>query len=237
MKTNSSIGKIGAAVGGWFSRCRKNVPLAGLMLLAAGSAGASDSSAAATNSFTDLSLEELVNIHVTSVSKKETDLFTAPAAVYVITQDDIHRSGMRSLPELLRMVPGMDVARIDANHWAVSVRGFNDQYAKNLLVLIDGRTIYAPVDAGVFWNVQDVPLDDIERIEVIRGPGATLWGANAVNGVINIITKSAKDTQGGLAAVTYGTEDQPRTTLQYGGQLTTNLFYRAYVIYFNRRPF
>jgi iron complex outermembrane receptor protein len=185
----------------------------------------------------DLTLEELVNVQVTSVSKKETDLFTAPAAIYVITQEDIRRSGMTSIPELLRMVPGMDVAQIDANHWAISSRGFNDQYANKVLVLIDGRTIYSPLTAGVFWNVQNVPLEDIERIEVIRGPGATLWGANAVNGVINIITKGAKDTQGGLVTVTYGTEDQPNTTVQYGGQLATNLFYRAYVTYFNRDNF
>jgi len=138
---------------------------------------------------------------------------------------------------LLRMVPGLDVTQIDANHWAISSRGFNDQFATKLLVLMDGRTIYSPVTAGVFWNVQDVPLNDIDRIEVIRGPGATLWGANAVNGVINIITKSAKDTQGGFATVTYGTEDQPYTTVQYGGQFATNLFYRAYVTYFNRDNF
>jgi len=237
MKTDPSIGKFGAAVGGWFNRCRRNVSLAGLLLFATGSAGAADSSAASTNSFADISLEELINIQVTSVSKKETVLFTSPAAIDVITQEDIRRSGMTSLPELLRMVPGMDVARIDANHWAISVRGFNDQYENKLLMLIDGRTIYAPVTAGVFWNVQDVPLNDIDRIEVIRGPGATLWGANAVNGVVNIITKSAKDTQGGLATVTYGTEDQPQTTVQYGGRLATNLFYRAYVTYFNRNHF
>ncbi len=237
MKSNPLLSKMETVARSWFNQCRKNVPLARLILLAACSAGAADSSPASTDSFTDISLEELINIQVTSVSKKETGLFTSPAAIYVITQEDIHRSGMTSLPELLRMVPGMDVVRIDANHWAVSARGFNDQYANKLLVLIDGRTIYAPVTAGIFWNVRNVPLEDIERIEVIRGPGATLWGANAVNGVINIITKSAKDTQGGLVAVTYGTEDQPGTTVQYGGQLATNLFYRAYVSYFNREHF
>jgi len=185
----------------------------------------------------DLTLEQLVNVQVTSVSKKETDLFTSPAAIYVITQEDIRRSGMTSIPELLRLVPGMDVARIDANHWAVSVRGFNDQYANKLLVLVDGRTVYSPVTAGVFWNVQDMPLETIDRIEVIRGPGATLWGANAVDGVINIITKSARETQGGVATVTYGTEDQPSTTVRYGGQAATNLFYRVYLTYFNRENF
>jgi iron complex outermembrane receptor protein len=193
--------------------------------------------AAASGDLENFSLEQLVNVQVTSVSKEKSDLFTAPAAIYVITQEDIRRSGMTSIPELLRMVPGLDVAQIDANHWAVSSRGYNDQYANKLLVLIDGRSVYTPVSAGVFWNVQDVPLDDIDRIEVIRGPGATLWGANAVNGVINIITKSAQDTQGGLVTVVYGTENQPYTTVQYGGQLATNLFYRAYVTYFNRDNF
>lgn len=196
--------------------------------------GADTNQAAASGELENFTLEQLVNVQVTSVSKEKTDLFAAPAAIYVITQEDIRRSGMTSIPELLRMVPGLDVAQIDANHWAVSSRGFNDQYANKLLVLIDGRSVYTPVSAGVFWNVQDVPLNDIDRIEVIRGPGATLWGANAVNGVINIITKSAQDTQGGLVTVVYGTENQPYTTVQYGGQLATNLFYRAYVTYFNR---
>ena len=237
MKSNSPVCKINPDAGHWCNRFWNKASFAGFMLLVAGAIGAADAAPPSTNSVADISLEELINIQVTSVSKKETDLFTSPAAIYVITCEDIRRSGMTSLPELLRMVPGMDVARIDANHWAISSRGFNDQYANKLLVLIDGRTIYSPVTAGVFWNVQDVPLDDIDRIEVIRGPGATLWGANAVNGVINIITKSAKDTQGGLVTVTYGTEDQPSTTVQYGGQLATNLFYRAYVTYFNRDNF
>jgi iron complex outermembrane recepter protein len=194
-------------------------------------------SAASSGDWSNLTLEQLVNIQVTSVAKKQTDLFKSPAAIYVITQEDIRRSGLTSIPELLRMVPGLDVARMDANHWAISARGFNDQYANKLLVLIDGRSIYTPAFAGVYWNTQDVPLEDIDRIEVIRGPGATLWGANAVNGVINIITKNAKDTQGGLVSATYGTEDQPSTTARYGGTLGTNLFYRAYVKYFNRDEF
>jgi iron complex outermembrane receptor protein len=195
---------------------------------------ATNFSSAAVKDSSDLSLEQLVNIEVTSVSKKEESLQDAPAAIYVITQEDIRRSGLTSIPELLRMVPGLDVAQIDANHWAISSRGFNSQYANKLLVLIDGRTVYSPSFGGVFWNVRSPPLEDIDRIEVIRGPGATLWGANAVNGVINIITKSAKDTQGGLVTVTYGTEDQPSTFIQYGGQFATNLFYRAYLNYFNR---
>jgi iron complex outermembrane receptor protein len=185
----------------------------------------------------NFTLEQLVNVQVTSVSKKETDLFTSPAAIYVITQEDIHRSGLSSIPELLRLVPGLEVARIDANHWAITSRGFNSQFANKLLVLIDGRSVYTPLSGGVYWNDQDLPLEDLERIEVIRGPGASLWGANAVNGVINIISKSAKETQGGLATVTYGTENQPSTTVRYGGQLATNLFYRVYVKYFNDDSF
>lgn len=208
----------------------------GLMPGVAPAAGADQSSPSAP-ALEDLTLEQLVNVQVTSVSKKETDLFTSPAAIYVISQEDIHRSGMTSIPELLRMVPGLEVARIDANHWAITARGFNGQYANKLLVLMDGRSVYTPVSAGVYWNVQDMPLEDIERIEVIRGPGAALWGANAVNGVINIISKSAKDTQGGLATVSYGTENQPTTTVRYGGQLATNLFYRVYVKYFNDDSF
>src|SRR5580658_26006 len=123
----------------------------------------------------NFTLEQLVNVQVTSVSKKETDLFASPAAIYVITQDDIHRMGVTSIPEALRMVPGMDVAQISGNEWAVSTRGFNGEYASTLLVLIDGRTIYTPASSGVFWDSQDVVLEDVDRIEVIRGPGATLW--------------------------------------------------------------
>ena len=190
-----------------------------------------------SNEWQDLTLEQLVNVQVTSVSKKQTDLRTSPAAIYVITQEDIRRSGLTSIPELLRMVPGLDVARIDATHWAISARGFNTQFSNKLLVLIDGRSVYTPEFGGVYWSVEDMPLEDIDRIEVIRGPGATLWGANAVNGVINIITKSAKDTQGGLLSATYGTEDRPSSTVRYGGKLGTNLFYRAYVKYFNREGF
>ena len=175
-----------------------------------------------------------MNERVTSVSKKETKLSESPAAISVITQEDIRRSGLTSLPELLRTVPGLDVARINGNQWAVSSRGFNYQYGNKLLVLVDGRAVYTPSFGGVFWNAQAVVLEDLDRIEVIRGPGATLWGANAVNGVINIITKSAKDTQGGLITTTVGTEDQSSTAIRHGGQLGTNLFYRAYVKYFNR---
>jgi iron complex outermembrane receptor protein len=143
-------------------------------------------------------LEDLMNIQVTSVSKKEQNLSEAAAAIFVITQEDIHRSGASNLPDLLRFVPGLDVSQISANNWAISSRGFNTQFANKLLVLIDGRAVYTPLLGGVNWDTQDVPLEDIDRIEVVRGPGATLWGANAVNGVINILTKTAEETRGGL---------------------------------------
>src|SRR5207302_1117346 len=183
---------------------------------------------------TKKSLEELLQIEVTTGARHAEKLSESPAAIAVITQDDIRRSGATTLPEILRLAPGLDVARLDASQWAISARGFNDVFANKLLVLQDGRSIYTPLFSGVFWDVQGTMLEDIERIEVIRGPGATLWGANAVNGVINIITKSAKETQGLLLSTTVGMEDQPSTSLRYGGQLGTNLYYRAYVKYFHR---
>src|SRR6202034_561741 len=145
-----------------------------------------------------ISLEDLMNIQVTSVSKKEQKLSRTGAAVFVITQDDIRRSGATNIPDLLRLAPGVDVARIDANQWAISIRGFNDQYANKVLVLIDGRSVYSPSFSGVYWDMQSVPLEDIDRIEIIRGPGGTVWGANAVNGVINIITLNSAATLGGV---------------------------------------
>jgi iron complex outermembrane receptor protein len=182
----------------------------------------------------DLTVEQLMNESVTSVSKKETSLGTSPAAVSVITDDDIRRLGITSIPEALRLVPGLDVARIGANQWAISARGFNLQYANKLLVLVDGRSVYTPSFGGVYWDSQDTILEDLDRIEVIRGPGATLWGANAVNGVINITTKSAKETQGGLVSLSGGTEDQPSVGVRYGGAVGSDLHYRTYVKYFNR---
>ena len=187
--------------------------------------------------FDDLSLEQLINIQVTSVEKRETPLEKSPAAISVVTGDDIRRLGLTTIPDALRLVPGMDVAQINSHEWAVSARGFNDEFANKLLVLVDGRAVYTPTFGGVFWDVQNVMLEDLDRIEVIRGPGATLWGANAVNGVVNIITKSAKDTQGLLITTDGGTVDQPATSIRYGGQLATNLYYRTYVSYFNRDSF
>jgi len=185
----------------------------------------------------DRSLEDLMNIQVTSVSKKEQKLSQAAAAVFVITQEDIRRSGASNIPDVLRMVPGVDVAQINANSWAISARGFNHQFSDKLLVLIDGRTVYTPLFAGVYWDTQDVPLEDIERIEVIRGPGATVWGANAVNGVINIITKAAADTPGGLVVAGAGTQELASGTGQYGGQIGNDVRYRVFTRYFDHNHY
>jgi iron complex outermembrane receptor protein len=151
-----------------------------------------------------LSLEQLGEVEITTVSKQPEEVWQTPAAVFVVTADDIRRSGATSIPELLRLVPGVEVARSQSGAWAVGIRGFNSGFSKDLLVLIDGRSVYTPLFEGVYWDVQDVVLSDIERIEVIRGPGGTIWGPNAVNGVINIITKKAADTQGVRVEVTGG---------------------------------
>ncbi len=179
------------------------------------------------------SLEDLMNMQVTSVSKKEQNLSKTGAAIFVITQEDIRRSGATNIPDLLRLAPGVDVARVDANRWAISIRGFNDQHANKVLVLIDGRSVYSPSFSGVFWDMVDVPLEDIERIEVIRGPGGTVWGANAVNGVINIITMSARATHGGVVSAGTGSEDRADSLVQYGGQIGQNGDYRVFGRYFN----
>ena len=191
----------------------------------------------AQQDLTELSLEDLMNTKVTSVSKKEQSLSKVAAAIFVITQEDIQRSGATNIPDLLRMVPGLDVAQINANTWAISARGFNHQFSDKLLVLIDGRTVYTPLFGGVYWDTQDVPLEDIDRIEVIRGPGATVWGANAVNGVINIITKSASDTPGGLLVAGAGTEQLALGTAQYGGKLGRDTSYRVFGKYLDDNHF
>lgn len=181
-----------------------------------------------------MSLEDLTQIEVTSVTKHSETLLDAPAAIFVITQDDIRRSGATTIADALRLAPGLEVAKVGAHDWAISSRGFNELYANKLLVLIDGRSVYTPLFSGVNWDVQDTMLEDIDRIEVIRGPGATLWGANAVNGVINITTKSAKQTQGLLVTSGYGTEEQGFGGFRYGGKLGERAYYRAYVKYFDR---
>jgi len=188
-------------------------------------------------SLAELPLEDLLNVEVTSVARQEQSLSESAAAVFVITQDDIRRSGATSIPELLRMVPGLDVAQITANTWAITARGFNAQFANKMLVLMDGRTLYTPLFSGVFWDTQDTVLGDLDRIEVIRGPGASVWGTNAVNGVINIITKSARETQAGRLHAVTGTEDKGVVSLRYGGALKHGGAYRAYVKSFDRDGF
>jgi iron complex outermembrane receptor protein len=180
-----------------------------------------------TSDLTQKSLEDLMSIEVTSVSKKEQKTSEAATAVFVISQEDIRRSGALNIPDLLRMVPGLDVAQIDAGKWAVSARGFNGQYSDLLLVMVDGRAVYNPIFAGVFWDSQNVALENIERIEVIRGPGAAVWGSNAVNGVINIITKSAGETQGGYVAGSLG-NTSGRVAVGYGGKVRGLGAYRIY---------
>lgn len=181
---------------------------------------------------TQFSLEDLMNVQVTSVSKKEQKLAKTGAAIYVINQEDIRRSRATNIPDLLRMVPGVDVAQIDSNQWNISIRGFAAA-ANKVLVLIDGRSVYVNTFSGVFWDVIDVPLEDIERIEVIRGPGGTVWGANAVNGVINIITKHSRDTKGGLVTAGAGSKETAAGLAQYGGVIGSQRTYRAFGQYAN----
>jgi len=177
---------------------------------------------------TSLSLEDLMNVEVTSVSKKKQNISEAPAAVSLITADDISRSGFSTIPDLLRLAPGTDVGRINASTWAVGVRGQNDQFANKLLVLQDGRSLYTPLTGGVYWDTVDYLLADLDRIEVIRGPGATLWGANAVNGVINITSKDSRDTQGWLIS-SRASNDDSNFAARYGGKLSDDTTYRVYM--------
>lgn len=181
-----------------------------------------------------LSLEQLTDIEVTSVSKKAEKASEAAAAVFVITQDEIRRSGATSIPEALRMAPGIHVAQAGSHQWAITSRGFTGQFSNKLLVLIDGRTVYTPLFSGVYWDVQDTFMEDIERIEVIRGPGATLWGSNAVNGVINIITKKAKDTHGTVLTARAGNFERLGVGGRYGFNIGEKTHVRAYANYINR---
>jgi len=182
---------------------------------------------ASADDLTQLPLEDLMNVEVTSVSKKKQNISDAPAAVSVISADDISRSGYDTIPDLLRLAPGVDVARINSFSWAVGVRGLNDQFSNNLLVLQDGRSLYNSLFGGVYWDTVDYVLADLDRIEVIRGPGATLWGANAVNGVINITSKDSRDTQGWLLSLR-GSNDDSDLSARYGGRLSDDTTYRAY---------
>jgi len=189
-----------------------------------------------TGKLTQLSLAQLGNIEVTTVSKVPEEVRRTPAAVFVLTQDDIRRSGATSIPEVLRLVPGVEVARIDSDKWAVGVRGFGSRLSKSLLVLVDGRKVYTPLFGGVYWEVQDTLLEDIDRIEIIRGPGGTVWGANAVNGVINIITKSAEATRGTLVSTGGGNLDQGFVSVRFGAGNTGKLNSRVYAKGFTRGP-
>jgi iron complex outermembrane receptor protein len=181
-----------------------------------------------------LSLDELMDLDVTSVAKEPEPYGQAPAAIDVITGDEIQRSGASSIPEALRLADNLDVAQKNSHDWAISARGFDTSLANKLLVLIDGRTVYTPLFAGVFWDEQDYMLEDIDRIEVISGPGGTLWGANAVNGVINITTKSADKTQGLYVDGGGGSELRDFGGARYGGTLASNVYYRVYGKYFDR---
>jgi iron complex outermembrane receptor protein len=182
-------------------------------------------SVAAGDDLLELSLEDLMNVEVTSVSKKAESKHLTAAAVTVITAEDLRRGGFTSVPEALRVVPGLQVARIDASRWAISIRGIRQEFSNKLLVMIDGRSLYTPLFGGVVWAEQNFAIEDIERIEVIRGPGGTLWGANAVNGVINIISKKAKDTQGVRAHVFGGTQESG-IAARHGGELGDGTTYR-----------
>lgn len=203
--------------------------LAGAAIVGAASAAEQD-----PQSYLDLSLSQLSDIEVTSVSKQAEKASEAAAAIFVITQEDIRRSGATSIPEALRISPGLSVSQAGSHQWAISSRGFNDLFANKLLVLLDGRTVYTPQFSGVYWDVQDVLLDDIDRIEIIRGPGATLWGANAFNGVINIITKNAKDTQQDIVSLTAGTHDKFLAGSRFSGKIDEDTYFRVYGKHDNR---
>ncbi|MEO8507697.1 MAG: TonB-dependent receptor plug domain-containing protein [Betaproteobacteria bacterium] len=181
----------------------------------------------------ELSLEQLSNIVVKSVSRREETLANAPASIYVISRDEIRRSGVTSLPEALHLAPNLQVARTDTNQYAISARGFNNVLANKLLVMIDGRTVYTPLFSGTFWEAQDVLLEDVDRIGVVSGPSATLWGANAVNGIINIITRTAQETQGALVAGGGGNRETGGSA-RYGGRLQGDGYYRVYGKSFHR---
>jgi iron complex outermembrane receptor protein len=203
--------------------CLTGLLLSGTMLVAG--------ALAAANEYLDMDIGQLMQITITSVSKRPQVLSDSSAAVFVITSDDIARSGVTSIPEALRMVPGIQVARIGSEKWAVTARGFNGQTANKLLVLMDGRSVYNPAFSGVFWNTLDTLLEDIDRIEVIRGPGGTIWGANAVNGIINIITKNAHKTRGSLVRLGGGNKEHLYSGLRYGAAINDTVSARVYMTY------
>jgi iron complex outermembrane receptor protein len=186
--------------------------------------------------FADMELEELLKLEISSASKRMEKAFRTPAAVYVISSEEIRRSGHRSLPELLRLAPGVEVARIDGNKWAVAIRGFNSLRSEKILIMIDGRSVYTPMSTDPNWDTHDLDFDSIDRIEIIRGPGGTMWGANAVNGIINIITKKAKDTQGVKVNASSGLNDGTTVTARVGARTSDSTHFRVYAKGFDRLP-
>lgn len=185
----------------------------------------------------ELSIEQLMGMKVTTPTKTEQSFSDTASALFVITENDIKRSGVTSIPDALRMAPGINVAQITSSKWAISARGFNGRFASKLLVLIDGRAVYTPDFNGVYWETQDLVLEDVDRIEVVRGPGASIWGTNSVNGVINIITKHTEETQGAMISAIAGDEDQAIVSLRYGGNFNEQTQYRVYGKYLNRDGF
>ncbi len=183
-----------------------------------------------------MTLEQLGEVEVTTVAKEPEEVWRTPAAVYVITQQDIERSGATNIPEALRLAPGVEVARINSNRWAIGIRGFGGRFSRDVLVMIDGRSVYSTLLAGTYWEAQNLPLQDVDRIEVVRGPGGTIWGPNAVNGVINIITKSSQDTHGDLVSAGGGNVDQGSFVARHGGTYGKNFDYRVYGMGFVRGP-
>ncbi len=213
------------------SHCRRRAAIVFTCLLlghAAATALGDTPEATSTGQLKQLSVEDLMNVQVTSVAKAPQKLLQAAASIQVITADDIRRSGATTIPEALRLADNLQVAQVNAHDWAISARGFNADLANKLLVLIDGRVVYTPLYGGVLWDVQDYLLADIDRIEVISGPGGTLWGANAVNGVINIVTKSAADTQGAYAFAGGGNELREQEGARYGATLAPDVYLRVY---------
>ena len=215
---------------------RSSAGRAALLLLLALKAASQTPDASNPTLLKHLSIEQLSQIEVTSPSKAPTPAYRSPVAIYVITGEDIRRSGVTTLPDALRLAPGVEVAQIDGNKWSIGIRGFGTRLSRSVLVLIDGRSVYTPLFAGTYWEVQDTLLEDVDRIEVIRGPGGTIWGPNAVNGVINIITKSTKDTQGLYASAGGGNVEQGFANFRYGGSNGKGLTYRVYAKGYTRGP-
>lgn len=211
--------------------------VAGIVVAILGLGGVAAAEEDVIDELMGLDIDQLMNLEITSVSKRSERLFEAPAAVYVLTNEEIRRSGMRSVPELLRMVPGVQVAQQSGNRWAITARGFNGLFSDKLLVMIDGRSVYSPLFAGVYWDAQDVLIEDIDRIEVIRGPGATVWGANAVNGVVNIVTRRAKDSEGLYVSGGVGNVERGFAEVRYGGAVGEDVHYSAYFKWFQRSEF